>query len=115
MLKDFKRRGVPIDGVGLQMHISTLDFDADTLTVNGTTYKIDFVVEAPNGEMKLAIELDGHDFHEKTKEQAARDRQRERTIVKQGYTIFRFTGSEVFRNPRKCVEEVIEMIASTRK
>jgi very-short-patch-repair endonuclease len=85
----------------------------DTLKVDGTTYNIDFVVETPNGEMKLAIELDGHDFHEKTKEQAARDRQRERTIVKQGYTIFRFTGSEVFRNPRQCVEEVIEMIASS--
>jgi endo-1,4-beta-xylanase len=25
MVKDFKRRGVPIDGVGLQMHIPTLD------------------------------------------------------------------------------------------
>jgi len=28
MVKDFKRRGVPIDGVGLQMHIPTLDADA---------------------------------------------------------------------------------------
>jgi len=27
MVKDFKHRGVPIDGVGLQMHISHLDFD----------------------------------------------------------------------------------------
>ncbi len=27
MLKDFKQRGVPIDGVGLQTHISHLDFD----------------------------------------------------------------------------------------
>jgi endo-1,4-beta-xylanase len=27
MVKDFKRRGVPIDGVGLQMHIPTLDTD----------------------------------------------------------------------------------------
>jgi endo-1,4-beta-xylanase len=27
MIKDFKRRGVPIDGVGLQMHIPTLDAD----------------------------------------------------------------------------------------
>jgi endo-1,4-beta-xylanase len=27
MVKDFKRRGVPIDGVGLQMHIPTLDAD----------------------------------------------------------------------------------------
>jgi very-short-patch-repair endonuclease len=54
--------------------------------------------------------LDGHDFHERTKEQAARDRQRERSITKRGYTIIRFTGSEVFYNPRKCVEEVIEIV-----
>jgi endo-1,4-beta-xylanase len=27
MVKDFKRRGVPIDGVGLQLHIPTLDAD----------------------------------------------------------------------------------------
>ena len=27
MVKDFKQRGVPIDGIGLQMHISRLDFD----------------------------------------------------------------------------------------
>ncbi|HKU24582.1 MAG TPA: endo-1,4-beta-xylanase, partial [Candidatus Sulfotelmatobacter sp.] len=34
MVKDFKDRGVPIDGVGLQMHISQLDFDAGTLPQN---------------------------------------------------------------------------------
>ena len=34
MLKDFKRRGVPIDGVGLQMHISNLDFDVDAVAAN---------------------------------------------------------------------------------
>jgi GH35 family endo-1,4-beta-xylanase len=27
MVKDFRQRGVPIDGVGLQMHISQLDLD----------------------------------------------------------------------------------------
>jgi endo-1,4-beta-xylanase len=32
MVKDFKHRGVPIDGVGLQMHISQLDFDASVAT-----------------------------------------------------------------------------------
>jgi very-short-patch-repair endonuclease len=83
----------------------------DTLEIDGTTYIIDFVVERPDGGMKLAIELDGHDFHEKTKLRASRDRQRERTIVKHGYTILRFTGSEVFSNARRCVEEVIELIA----
>lgn len=34
MVKDFKRRGVPIDGVGLQMHISNLDFDGAAVSAN---------------------------------------------------------------------------------
>jgi endo-1,4-beta-xylanase len=34
MLKDFKTRGVPIDGVGLQMHISPLDFDLSQIAPN---------------------------------------------------------------------------------
>lgn len=34
MVKDFKQHGVPIDGVGLQMHISRLDFDTDAVAAN---------------------------------------------------------------------------------
>jgi endo-1,4-beta-xylanase len=34
MLKDFKHRGVPIDGVGLQLHIPALDLDAPALAAN---------------------------------------------------------------------------------
>jgi len=34
MVKDFKSRGVPIDGVGLQMHISRLDFDVSQVSSN---------------------------------------------------------------------------------
>jgi endo-1,4-beta-xylanase len=34
MVKDFKKRGVPIDGVGLQMHVSDLNFDTASVAVN---------------------------------------------------------------------------------
>jgi endo-1,4-beta-xylanase len=34
MVKDFKQRGVPINGVGLQMHISQLDFDTNAIAAN---------------------------------------------------------------------------------
>jgi endo-1,4-beta-xylanase len=34
MVKDFKHRGVPIDGIGLQMHISRLDFDTAAIAAN---------------------------------------------------------------------------------
>jgi len=34
MVKDFKRRGVPIDGVGLQMHIPALELDTAAIATN---------------------------------------------------------------------------------
>jgi endo-1,4-beta-xylanase len=34
MMKDFRSRGVPIDGVGLQMHIFTLDVDTEAIAAN---------------------------------------------------------------------------------
>lgn len=34
MVKDFRQRGVPIDGVGLQLHISGLDYDTAALAAN---------------------------------------------------------------------------------
>ena len=34
MVKDFKRRGVPIDGVGLQMHVPALDVDIPAIAAN---------------------------------------------------------------------------------
>ena len=34
MVKDFRRRGVPIDGVGLQMHISRLEVDTSAIAAN---------------------------------------------------------------------------------
>jgi very-short-patch-repair endonuclease len=83
------------------------------LSIPGGTVKIDFVVIG-QPQLNLAIEIDGHDFHEKTKEQVARDKSRERSIQIAGYTVFRFSGSEVFKNSRKCVNEVIELIKQQR-
>jgi endo-1,4-beta-xylanase len=34
MVKDFKRRGVPIDGIGLQLHIPRLDYDVAAVAAN---------------------------------------------------------------------------------
>ena len=69
----------------------------------------DFVVFAPKGEgwSKLVVECDGHDFHERTKEQAAHDRARDRSMQEAGYTVFRFTGAEIYRDPIACARQVI--------
>lgn len=56
------------------------------------------------------IECDGHDFHERTKEQAQRDRSRDRWFTTQGVTVLRFTGSEIYRDPFKVADEIIDWL-----
>ncbi|KAA0117930.1 DUF559 domain-containing protein [Methylobacterium sp. P1-11] len=53
------------------------------------------------------VECDGHEFHERTKEQAQRDRSRDRRLQEAGYRVFRFTGSEIYRDPLGCAREVM--------
>jgi very-short-patch-repair endonuclease len=53
---------------------------------------------------------DGHAFHERTKEQAKRDRSRDRGAQLHGLPIFRFTGSEIWNDPMGCADEVLEFM-----
>jgi hypothetical protein len=78
--------------------------------------RVDFLVHAychyerfaPLGWRRLVVECDGHDFHERTKEQAARDRSRDREGQLAGFTVFRFTGSELWRDAWGCAGKVID-------
>lgn len=57
---------------------------------------------------RLIVECDGHDFHERTKEQAARDRSRDRAAQISGATVMRFTGSEIHKDPLGCAMQISE-------
>jgi very-short-patch-repair endonuclease len=54
----------------------------------------------------LGIELDGHAFHEKTKDQAEKDKARERDLMAMGWTLLRFTGREVWRDPFVILDDI---------
>lgn len=76
------------------------------------SFRVDFLVRAYTeliaGRPQVAqmvIECDGHDFHERTKQQARKDRSRDRLLQQQGFLIFRFTGSELWENPIRCASE----------
>lgn len=57
--------------------------------------------------VKLVVECDGHEFHEKTSEQAKKDKSRDRDLLSRGYPVMRFTGSEIYCDPLKCAEQVV--------
>jgi very-short-patch-repair endonuclease len=79
-------------------------------------YRLDFGVvwyREGAGQILLAVECDGHDFHEKTKEQAQRDKSRDREIMSRGWPVIRFTGSEIFRDASECAESVANVLFET--
>lgn len=92
---------------------SETDFEIElcdtAMTFDG--YKPDFLIIAGSAVItKFAIEIDGHEWHEKTKEQAANDRRKDRTYLKNNAIPIRFTGSEVYHDPMNCVKETLEII-----
>lgn len=77
-------------------------------------YRCDFLVETitEGNEEKclkkpLIIELDGYDYHS-SKQQISYDYERENELKLCGYDVMRFTGSQVYNHPMRCIEKVYE-------
>lgn len=63
----------------------------------------------------IVVECDGHDFHERTKDQAARDRKRDREFQLMGYKVLRFTGSEIVADAGCCAKQVMSAMANAKE
>jgi very-short-patch-repair endonuclease len=69
-------------------------------------YRVDFVVRSH----RLIIEVDGHEYH-KTKEQRTADAGRQRFLQLEGWTVIRFTGTEIYNNASLCVDQTIDQLS----
>ena len=89
---------------------------------NGKKYRADFYVDSsllPRGgcnlevseKLKVVIECDGHEFHQKTKEQVKKNNERDMALKKEGYEVLHFSGSQIFKDPICCAKDVMEYIA----
>lgn len=75
-------------------------------------YRVDFLLicgARPAYRKCLAIECDGHDWHEKTKQQVARDKLRDRRLLISGIIPVRFSGSEIHRDHGACAEYIRQL------
>lgn len=61
----------------------------------------------PINDIMLLIECDGHEFHEKTKEQVAHDNERDLALKTAGYDVLHFSGSQIYKDPMGCVEKAV--------
>lgn len=85
---------------------------APQVTIDG--HRVDFLFAGDRNQDEprclVAVECDGHEFHERTKEQAAKDKARDRDLARRGIVVMRFTGSEVWADAGGCAEQVISFI-----
>ncbi|MFS0560104.1 DUF559 domain-containing protein [Terribacillus sp. 179-K 1B1 HS] len=82
------------------------------VVVKDKHYRVDFMVRcyAKDKLHFFAIECDGHEFHEKTKEQVRKDKQRERALLSKGIKVIRFSGSEIWNDAAGCAKEAYEIM-----
>lgn len=79
-------------------------------------YRADFLIMLspwPGTRSYVVVECDGHEFHERTKEQAKRDRERDRYMTSAGHPFLRFTGSEIHKEPMVCANEITRFLANS--
>lgn len=88
-----------------------------TIELEGERFRPDFIMvpsdpliaslgDAAGCPMKLAVELDGYDFHERTKEQVAIRDRRDRVLQRHGWVVLHISGSELVRRKIEALEEV---------
>lgn len=78
-------------------------------------FRVDFLMWFILGKSVagVAVECDGHAFHEKTKQQASRDKARDRAILAAGYPTVRFSGSDIHSSAKSCADEVQSILCGT--
>ena len=81
------------------------------------TYRVDFTlwqdgIAPEEVYTPVVVELDGHDFHDKDKRQRSYEKARDRFLVKMGYRVLHFTGSDVVADPFKVAFEALDMLGA---
>jgi hypothetical protein len=79
---------------------------------DGNAYRLDVVINdwRPDGSLHpvLAVELDGHTYHERTPEQVAYRNARDRDLQVAGWTVLHFSYDEIRKRGLQCAIEVRE-------
>jgi hypothetical protein len=93
----FDQQGWKYDGRSKNYHWNDNYWDCEL-------YRIDFTLESP--KMKIAIELDGEQFHKNKN----RDKQKDDYLKNHGYVVLRVSGKEIIKNKNKLRELILNIV-----
>jgi very-short-patch-repair endonuclease len=124
-LLHFAEKMTPIESIAfVVLHELTLWYGVNHMSLMPQKqigkYRVDFeLVYHPLHDKDplnmIVVECDGHDFHEKTKEQVAKGKERDRFLIKEGYTVLHYSGSEIVNDRFKIYRDIEELILPENK
>jgi hypothetical protein len=88
-------------------------------TAKDRPFRVDFAVfeiddSRKLSNLKIAIECDSYTFHERSPSQYEYEKSRDRHLETNGWNVIRFAGSEVNREPAKCVRTTLDYLRDRR-
>lgn len=98
----------PLNWFGKNISVEGKTYDDKQNNFKEVLTVVDFYIE--NKQTKLCIYTDGHTYHERTEDQAKRDRNIDRKLQELGFQVLRYTGKEVNENPLKIINEIQKWI-----
>lgn len=94
-----------------------LPYQQEEIRVGNKKYIVDFLFDTSrvggiyhDNDYKLIVECDGHQFHEKTKEQVAYNNERDYNLKSVGYDILHYSGSQIYKDPYGCAKKTIDFL-----
>lgn len=75
-------------------------------------YIPDFAIYVNGAYYGFVIEIDGYEWHEKSREQSWIDKEKDRAYLKKCFIPIRFAGYEVYHKVDYCITELLKIIVS---
>jgi len=91
-------------GLGHNGEKLNIEHNKKTNNYSNVLTVVDFYLE--KRDAKLCVYTDGHTYHERTEDQATRDRKIDRKLQQLGYTVLRYTGKDVREKSDKIINEI---------
>ena len=98
----------PLNWYGHNISIEGKSYEDSQNNFKEVLTVVDFYIE--KRQAKLCVYTDGHTYHERTEEQATRDRNIDRKLQELGFQVLRYTGKEVKENTAKIIADIKKWI-----
>lgn len=96
----------PLNWLGQQISIDGKAYNDPKNNFKEVLTVVDFFIDKSG--VRLCVYTDGHTYHERTEEQAQRDRNIDRKLQELGFQVLRYTGKDVNDDTTKIINDILK-------